>query len=94
MHCADVLSGLGWLPEKFDLVFSGAPYKDAQKRPLSFIQTLLEMVARDRILCKGGWFIAQHHSKETFKTPGVWNFFRQEHYGDSFLSFFENVGSL
>jgi len=38
----------------------------------------------------GGWFIAQHHAKETFRTPAGWVFFRQEHYGDTTLSFFRH----
>lgn len=89
VYSSDVLSGLSWLHEEFDLIFSGAPYKDSHKRPLFFVKPLLEMIARDQILRKNGWFIAQHHAKETFQAPAYWNFFRQELYGDSALSFFK-----
>lgn len=92
IHCRNVLSGLGWLNEKFDLVFSGAPYVNAEKRPLYFVQDLLEIIRRDGVLKDDGWFIAQHHKKETFQMPNDWNFFRQERYGDSVLSFFCYVG--
>ena len=93
VHRADVLSGLGWLDEKFDLIFSGAPYKDPRKNPLFLVEPLLEMIHRDGIIQDGGWFIAQHHKKEKFRTPQVWDFFRQENYGDNVLSFFKYASS-
>lgn len=86
---ADVMSGLAWLNDRFDLIFCGAPYVDQHKKALFFVEPVLEMILRDGIVQKGGWFIAQHHHKETFKTPEGWNFFRQERYGDTMLSFFE-----
>lgn len=89
VHRADVLEGLGWLGEKFDIVFSGAPYKDEKKNPLYFITNLLKMLEREKILKPKGWFIAQHQIKEPFEVPGSFKFFRQERYGDSMLSFFE-----
>lgn len=89
VHRADVLSGLAWLGDKFDIVFSGAPYKDRNKRPLFFVQSLLRAIEKDGLLKEDGWFIAQHHNKEKFETPPSWDFFRQEHYGDNVFSFFK-----
>jgi 16S rRNA (guanine966-N2)-methyltransferase len=91
VHRANVLSGLSWLNEQFDLIFSGAPYKDEQKKALFFISDILIMIEKEKILKPKGWFIAQHHIKETFEVPKSFNFFRQERYGDSMLSFFEYV---
>jgi len=88
---SDVLKGFYWLNEEFDLIFSGAPYKDERKKPLLFVQSLLGLIHRDGAIRPGGWFIAQHHEKENFDVTKSWKLFRQEHYGDSMLSFFEHV---
>lgn len=87
----DLRSGLSWLHEEFDLIFSGAPYVDEKKRPLAFVQFLLEELAKAKILAAQGWFIAQHSTRETFRTPAGWDFFRQEKYGDTTLSFFRHA---
>ncbi len=90
--CRDAFSAIDSLHEKFDLVFSGAPYVDKNKSALFFIDRLLVELDRRHTLKIKGWFIAQHQQKETF-TPGAhWDFFRQEKYGDTRLSFFEYVG--
>lgn len=87
----DVTMGLSWMGEQFDLIFSGAPYKDEKGRPLAFVQFLLEQIDKDALLSPDGWFIAQHSVRETFQAPPGWDFFRQEKYGDTFLSFFKHV---
>ena len=87
----DVTMGLSWMGEQFDLIFSGAPYKDDKGRPLPFVLFLLEQIAKDGLLAPGGWFIAQHSVRETFQTPPGWDFFRQEKYGDTHLSFFRHA---
>ncbi len=91
VHKADILKGLGWLGREFDLIFSGAPYVDAKKKPLYFVNRLLLLLERDRVLKKGGLFIAQHHNKETFEVPSAWKLTRQERYGDSQISFFKQI---
>jgi 16S rRNA G966 N2-methylase RsmD len=87
--------GLSWLGgggrEPFDLIFSGAPYKDEKGRPLAFVQFLLEEISKDALLAPEGWFIAQHSIRETFQTLPGWNFFRKEKYGDTALSFFRHA---
>lgn len=90
VYRADVLDGLDWLHERYDLIFSGAPYVDRSKRPVYFVQHLLRVIERDGILAGDGWFIAQHHAKESFSAPAGWVFFRQERYGDTNLSFFRH----
>ena len=89
----DVRMGLSWLGggEPFDLIFSGAPYKDAKGQPLTFVQFILEQLSKEALLAPGGWFIAQHSVRETFSTPPEWDFFREEKYGDTALSFFRHA---
>ena len=91
VYRADVLSGLAWLNEQFDIIFSGAPYVDEKKNPLYLVRDVLYIVERDKTLAEGGLLIAQHHAKETFSVPASWDFFRQEQYGDTFLSFFRQL---
>ncbi|OGR97357.1 MAG: hypothetical protein A2902_00525 [Elusimicrobia bacterium RIFCSPLOWO2_01_FULL_64_13] len=88
---ADVLSGLGWLNEEFDLIFSGAPYVDESKKPLRFIGDVLNLIDGRGLLAKGGWFIAQHHFREPADPPPGWEVFRRERYGESWLTFFRHV---
>jgi len=88
VYCANAMHGFAWLNQEFDIIFSGAPYVDQNKKALYFIQNLLHLIERDRILSARGWFIAQHQVKEPFQVPESWDFFRQNHYGDSTLSFF------
>lgn len=104
-YCRDVFSGFHWLEEECDLIFSGAPYvhpvKSAKggadnphfhrikKQPLFFVQKLLTLLKQEKILKQTGWFIAQHHKKESFEVSPPWDCFRQERYGDSMLSFFK-----
>lgn len=91
IHCANVMNGLSWLNDQYDLIFSGAPYVDENKKALYFIDNLLVNIEREKLLAPGGLFIAQHHEKEPFTPPASWNFFRQEEYGDSRLSFFKHA---
>ena len=49
------------------------------------------MIRRDGLLAPTGWFIAQHSIREPFETPRDWDYFREERYGDSALSFFRHV---
>ncbi len=88
IHCANVTKGLAWLNDRFDTIFSGAPYVDQNKKPLSFIDDLLVSIPRDNVLADKGWFVAQHSEREKFTPPPMWDFFRQEEYGDTKVSFF------
>ncbi len=88
----DLTQGLFWLKQEFDLIFSGAPYVSPKHKPLAFVHFLLENIQKEKLLAAEGWFIAQHSVKETFTVPEGWNFFRQEKYGDTYLSFFKHAG--
>lgn len=88
VYCRDVRNGLDWLEAGFDIIFSGAPYVDMQKKQLLFVESLLERIHQDGILNPGGIFVAQHHKKESFRVLEPWRLSRQEKYGDSLLSFF------
>lgn len=104
-HCRDVFSGFHWMGEPSDLIFSGAPYvhpvesrlwrgeaafqRANKKHPLFLVEKLLNLLSCEKVLKETGWFIAQHHKKESFQVPEDWDCFRQERYGDSLLSFFK-----
>lgn len=91
VYKADVIKGLGWIESDFDIIFSGAPYVDKDKKPLSFVGQLLLLLKRDSLLKEGGIFIAQHYKKEVFDLPAFWKLTRQEKYGDTVLSFFKSL---
>ena len=91
VYRADVLAGLDFLDEQFDLIFCGVPYKDEKKRPLFLAQEALDVIERDKVLAEDGWVIIQHHVKEKVQASASWDFFRQEQYGDSCLSFFRAI---
>lgn len=89
----DLRSPLSWVayragPDRFDLIFLGPPYKDAEKRPLQMTTGVLERILAAGLLEPDGWVIAQHHKKESPKTPPGLELFRTSRYGDTLLSFF------
>jgi len=72
------------LPEKFDLIFVGPPYK------LNMIKNTLDIIVNLNLLKKDGWVICQHHFKE--EVPGKEEFlslFRKERYGKTMISFYK-----
>ncbi|MBN1621518.1 MAG: 16S rRNA (guanine(966)-N(2))-methyltransferase RsmD [Endomicrobiales bacterium] len=83
----DVLSGLGWLKEKFDIIFMGPPYKDDKKEPLCLTGVTLGLISEAKILKEDGWIIAQHHNKEKLAVPENLSIFRTEKYGDTLVDF-------
>ena len=94
VHRADVTRGLAWLGQEFDIIFSGAPYVDKEKKLMLFVTELLKQIEKEKLLAPGGWFIAQHSRREPFEVPPSWQMFRQEKYGDSALSFFKQVDNV
>ncbi len=72
----------------FDLIFMGPPYHDQHWHALTLTQPTLQAVATGNLLKEGGWVIGQHHAKEPVAAFAGWKLFRQEHYGDTCLSFF------
>jgi len=77
------------LPEKFDFIFAGPPYK------LNLIRNTLDIIVKLSLLRKNGWVICQHHFKE--KVPGKKGFlslFRKERYGKTVMSFYKCVPKL
>jgi len=75
----------------FHLIFAGPPYKDKNKRPLSYSTQILESIEHARILHQDGWVMIQHQVKETLQLPEGWTLFRQKVYGDTKISFFRRV---
>lgn len=92
----NVLSGLSYIrtrapePQGFDLIFMGPPYKDELKRPLRLVEPTLEKIGQASLLAPDGWVIAQHHVREKVENASGFQMFRQEKYGDTFLSFFKH----
>ncbi|MDD5629761.1 MAG: 16S rRNA (guanine(966)-N(2))-methyltransferase RsmD [Elusimicrobia bacterium] len=96
VHFGNALSDLSWVPfrsgtAQYDLVFLGPPYKDAQKRPLSYSTPALARVAGAGLLAPRGWAVCQHHVKEQVEAPTGWVRVRREKYGDTFLDFFRHA---
>jgi len=87
----DVLRALESLGSSFDLIFMGPPYKTEEGGAAAHTEPVLQSLVRCRVLRPGGWLIAQHHSKESFSVPSGYVMARQEKYGDSRLSFFQNA---
>ena len=87
---ADATKDLSAAGGPFDLIFMGPPYHDEKWNALHLTQPTLQAIARARLLKPGGWVIGQHHAKETPVQDPHWKLFRQEHYGDSRVSFFEH----
>lgn len=85
---ADVIHGLSALDGPYDLIFMGPPYHDERWNALHLTAPTLRAIARGSLLAPGGWVIGQHHAKEQPVDLPEWTMFRQEHYGDSRLSFF------
>ncbi|MBI4423796.1 MAG: 16S rRNA (guanine(966)-N(2))-methyltransferase RsmD [Elusimicrobia bacterium] len=97
-HRANALAPLSWTTyrggvEAFDLIFSGPPYVDQEKRTLRYSQTVVDNVAAAKLLAPGGWVIAQHHKKEPLVAPAAFDLFRRSGYGDTKLSFFRHAGT-
>jgi 16S rRNA (guanine(966)-N(2))-methyltransferase RsmD len=72
------------VPEQFDLVFAGPPYK------LKLIKDTLDIVIKLSLLKKDGWLICQLHFKE--KVPerkGFLSLFRKERYGKTVMNFYK-----
>ncbi len=87
----DVTKGLDLIKQRFDVIFMGPPYKDAQKKPLALTGITLSNIISAEILAEGGWIIAQHHIKEPITAPEALMEFRSEKYGDSVLSFYKKA---
>ena len=84
---ADITKGLDWLKLQFDVIFMGPPYKDEKKRPLLLTTPALLSIADSGLVANGGWIICQHHKKEPVRSPGAFEIFRQEQYGDTVVTF-------
>jgi 16S rRNA (guanine966-N2)-methyltransferase len=89
---ADATRNLSHVGGPFDLIFMGPPYHDSKWNALHLTSPTLSAIAAASILKSGGWVIGQHHAKEILVDDPRWKMFRQEHYGDTRLSFFEYVG--
>ncbi len=70
--------------KKFDIIFMGPPYK------VCVVSQTLSLISKAGILKKTGIIVAQHHIKENVDTD-KFRLVRREKYGDSVLSFFENL---
>jgi 16S rRNA (guanine(966)-N(2))-methyltransferase RsmD len=88
VHRADVVSGLLWLRDSFDIIFLGPPYKDEKKQALMLTSPTLRHIVAAGILKPGGWIVGQHHIKEPVVTPPQLTLFREEKYGDTVVSFY------
>jgi 16S rRNA (guanine(966)-N(2))-methyltransferase RsmD len=94
IHRADVIQGLTWLREQFDIIFLGPPYKDEKKRMLALTGPTLARIREAELLAPAGVILGQHHEKEQFAIPDGMVMFRQEKYGDTKVSFFKRTDNV
>jgi 16S rRNA (guanine966-N2)-methyltransferase len=81
--------------DTFDIIFMGPPYKDMDRLPLALTVPAVHAIAEHHLLASGGILIGQHHKKEPVTgLPEGWELYRQNTYGDSFLSFFRRRAAL
>jgi 16S rRNA (guanine(966)-N(2))-methyltransferase RsmD len=91
---ADVAGDLRVLAgRKFDVIFLGPPYKNADGVALALSVPALKQVAAARLAGPDTWIILQHHENESLKgAPAEWELFRDKVYGDTVISFFRVRG--
>src|SRR3989339_1401607 len=82
----NVVQGLSFLHESFDLIFMGPPYKDEHKAPLALTSPVIARIIEAGALKPGGIIIAQHHENETVTIPDTVYNYRNETYGDTIVS--------
>jgi 16S rRNA (guanine(966)-N(2))-methyltransferase RsmD len=91
---ANITENLSFLPGPFTLIFMGPPYKAEDKTPLALVHPTLDSIAKNNLLAPAGIVIAQHHKKEAVASTPQWNIVRQEHYGDSTVTFFKSIENV
>jgi 16S rRNA (guanine(966)-N(2))-methyltransferase RsmD len=90
---ANITANVSFMTGPFDLIFMGPPYKAEDKTPLALVHPTLASIAKNNLLAQGGVIIAQHHNKEQVASTPEWNIVRQEHYGDSTVTFFKSLSN-
>ena len=75
----------------FDVIFMGPPYKTFEGGMAANTEPVLQALVRRHLLGPGGLLVAQHHFRETFSVPEGLSVVREEKYGDSRLTFFQNT---
>lgn len=86
----NILTGLHNRGITYDLIFIGSPYKTINKLKLELTLPTLSIITNEDLLKQDGWIVAQHQVKENIHEVQGLNRFRQEKYGDSFLSFYRH----
>ncbi len=84
---ADITKGLGAVGGPFDIIFMGPPYHDQKWNAFALTVPTLKEIGRLGLLKSGGLVVGQHHAKEPVAPSAGWDRYRQELYGDTFLSF-------
>lgn len=90
---ADITKGLQVLSGPFDIIFMGPPYHDQDWNAFALTNPTLREIYRNRLLKPDGVLVGQHHAKEVIAPDPAWNRYREEHYGDTILSFFKATSS-
>ena len=87
---ATITENLSFMAGPFDLIFMGPPYKAEDRTPLALVHPTLASITKNNLLAlTKGLIIAQHHKKEPVPIPRPnGSSSRQEHYGDSTVTFF------
>jgi len=78
----DVFKYIDNCNEQFDLIFAGPPY------PLKTLATLPDLVFKNNLLTKEGWFILEHNPNHNFKDDERLKMVKN--YGTTIFSIFSN----
>ncbi|MDR0822735.1 MAG: RsmD family RNA methyltransferase [Endomicrobium sp.] len=89
IHC-DIIKDFALLQNKYDIVFAGPPYKDANKKMLSLTKPTLQNIVRFEILKKDSILLSQRHKTEFIGAIDGLNLFRSEKYGDTIIDFYRS----
>ncbi|MHB2026327.1 MAG: 16S rRNA (guanine(966)-N(2))-methyltransferase RsmD [Elusimicrobiota bacterium] len=94
----DALDDLSWISFRagvpsFDIIFLGPPYKNEEKKPLSYSGRALARIAASGLLLPTSLVVSQHHIKEIIEGPIGLRLFRREKYGDTILDFWRPSAS-
>ncbi|MFH1258227.1 MAG: 16S rRNA (guanine(966)-N(2))-methyltransferase RsmD [Elusimicrobiota bacterium] len=85
----NVESALKRINKKFDLIFAGPPYINANKEPIFLVEVILKTIEQANVLKPGGWIIIQCQAKENVpQQRQKFALSRQKEYGDTRIYFY------
>jgi 16S rRNA (guanine966-N2)-methyltransferase len=91
---ADVLTGLGQVQGKFDIIFMGPPYKDPEKKMLAMTSPTLMLLWNSSLLKDSTTIVCQRFFKESVVIPDGLELTRTKKYGDTVIDFIKTASRV